>query len=122
MKELIVESLLGRMKDISIELLQLDLEEEANFDLLLLLQVEKAELRERVEKRLVNEQRVYTNSERLILAECLELEQRLLEVFNYLQGKANRELSLISNGKITRNAYQQEMTQINGYFIDSKSK
>ncbi|WP_028608234.1 hypothetical protein [Paenibacillus harenae] len=122
MSEAAVESLLSRMKDISTELLQLDLEEEANFNLLLLLQVEQSELRERVDEGLISERRTYTDAEKSILAECLGLEKQLLEVFRHLSEQANRELSLIANGKITRNAYLQEATQINGYFIDSKSK
>ncbi|MFF2483649.1 hypothetical protein [Paenibacillus sp. NPDC058071] len=116
---LTVNQILEEMKETGVSMLSLDLEEEANHGLLFSLQNRQAELRELIRHRVELESHVYNDLERQLLMDCLTVERELMKKMLLLKEEAGKQLKQISEGKRSRNAYQQDMIQHIGYFIDN---
>lgn len=114
-----VQQWLQEMKEVAESILIIDLEEEANDELLLSLQNKQMELRESIEQLVVNNQHSYDEIERQLLDDCLTLERQIERKFRAIQLEASEQLIRISSGKRSRDAYQGEEIRHMGYFIDS---
>ncbi|MFF2889988.1 hypothetical protein [Paenibacillus sp. NPDC057967] len=116
-----VESLLLELLELTRSINQLDLEEEANYDLLLSLQDQQVKLRESISQIIESSNYIYSEADRDIMKECIELEH--ISRNRYLQFKthASSKLELISGSRKSRGAYQGEYIQHTGYFIDKQN-
>jgi hypothetical protein len=115
----LVVQLLEDMAACELSILELDLEREGQAEELRQLQDTQVELRNKLEAASLREWS-QDPSVRAKLSHCIELEQdvnRKLSIYrNYVSGQLNR----LQEGSKSRNLYNQEYSQAEGYFIDSK--
>ncbi|MGG3453236.1 hypothetical protein [Paenibacillus rhizolycopersici] len=114
------ESLLLELRDVTRAISELDLENEADYGLLHSLQYDQAQLREQIDQLSQSNGFSYTESDRSILLECIELEKTNKEAFAQKRQEARMELNRINKSRKSKNAYLGEYTQHMGYFIDSQ--
>ncbi|KRE38777.1 hypothetical protein [Paenibacillus sp. Soil724D2] len=113
-----MEHLLENLRETTGQISHLDLNEEANESLLLSLQNEQVELRQKIEETLLDERRSFTEHERQYLRACLVMEQNNIERFKTTQQSLVGQLQRINSGKVSRELYHYEEEQNVGFFID----
>ncbi|SDO61424.1 hypothetical protein SAMN04487897_1183 [Paenibacillus sp. yr247] len=113
-----VEHLLENLRETTIQISRLNLDEEANDSLLLSLQNNQVELRHQIEEILLEEGRSFNEHEKPYIKECFMLEQNNLEKFKTIQQSLVGKLQRINSGKVSRELYQYEEEQSVGFFID----
>lgn len=113
-----MERLLENLRETTSQISHLDLNEEANESLLLSLQNEQVELRQKIEEKLLDERRSFTEHERQYLSACLVIEQNNLERFKTIQQSMVGQIQRINSGKVSRELYHHEEEQSVGVFID----
>ncbi|EOS54110.1 hypothetical protein RW092_16075 [Paenibacillus sp. 3LSP] len=114
-----VTNLLLELRDLIRAISALDLENEADYETLLSLQYNQALLRERIDQLSQVKDFSYTESDRSILQECIDLEMKNNEAFAQKLQEASMELKRINESRKSKNTYLGEYTQHVGYFIDS---
>ncbi|WP_018754760.1 hypothetical protein [Paenibacillus terrigena] len=107
-----------RLKDISIELYSLDLEDGENLEMLSLLQEEQEKLREELTDWMPR----FMKDENLkeVIQECIFLEQRLGEKLINQRAQAQDQILRMQAGTRSKNAYSSVFHQTEGYFVDKK--
>jgi hypothetical protein len=113
-----VEHWLLEMKGITESIIEIDLGKDSNDSLLLLLQEKQLEIRESIERYVVNERYSYSETEILLLKECLSLEREISLKVQKMYLESSDQIKHISSGKRSRDAYQNDTIQHIGYFID----
>lgn len=120
MKSSAAENLLLELRDITRAISDLDLENEADYESLHSLQYDQAQLREKIDQLSQMNGFSYTESDRSILLECIELEKTNNEAFAQKRQAARMELNRINESRKSKNTYLGEYRQHVGYFIDSQ--
>ncbi|MBD3920829.1 hypothetical protein H8B09_18830 [Paenibacillus sp. PR3] len=114
-----VDELLKELKDVAHSVLQINLKEEANHGLLLLLQDQQADIRKKIDEVTSDSFSGYTPEQLDILRDCIEMEQENINRVELMKAEIGEKIANLSKSKIGRNAYQGEMIQHIGYFIDN---
>lgn len=114
-----VTDLLLELRDLTRAISALDLENEANYESLHSFQRNQALLREQIDQLSQVKDFSYTESDKRILQECVDLEKRNNEAFAQKLQEAGIELKRINESRKSKNTYLGEYTQHMGYFIDS---
>ncbi|WP_239615876.1 hypothetical protein [Cohnella mopanensis] len=109
---------LEELKESTEAIANIDLEEEANDELLLFLQNKQVEIRNRIDVYRDTNTYSYDDKDRQLIRECLDLEDQIKQKFQAMYSEASNELARINSGKRSRDAYQGEEIQSMGYFID----
>ncbi|GIP47424.1 hypothetical protein J53TS2_10150 [Paenibacillus sp. J53TS2] len=112
-------SKLHRMRDISIELCQIDLDDEASFQVIIKLQEEQVSLREMLNGLISN----YRNVDQIqqLFIECYEYEKELQQKILQKRLFAEEQIDKIRAGALSKNVYSGYFRQPEGYFFDSRN-
>lgn len=113
-----VQQWLEEMIETTNAIINIDLEEEANVELLLFLQNKQSDIRVSIDQYMGTHQHSYNEKEKQLIGDCLMLEMHIANKFRELQLEATHQLSRVQSGKRSRNAYQGDEIQPMGYFID----
>jgi hypothetical protein len=112
-----IEQLLHQLRDVTIEISCVDLEE-ANNGLLFSLQNRQAKLRHDINTILQQEQRELTDSEKCYIADCIVLERQNLGKFEAIYRQSWEQLRNIRAGRQSKKLYSDEGEPYMGFFID----
>ncbi|MFD0617382.1 hypothetical protein ACFQZR_07880 [Paenibacillus sp. GCM10027629] len=109
---------LHRMRDISVQLHELNFKAEEHLEQLAVLQQEQALLRDRLTPWI--SQLGQDADTREIIQECIVLEQSLHDKLTECQDWVKEQIYKLRIGTMSKNAYSDVYYQTEGYFVDRK--
>jgi|GEM_PF-2641850 hypothetical protein len=114
-----VEQHLVEMQQITLNILSIDFDDEANHGLLFSLQNKQRDIRKEIEIAVAAHSHAYSQHEFDLLSSCMDLERQIAIKLSAQYAEVKEKVQQISNGKRSRHAYQSDSIQHYGYFIDS---
>lgn len=108
------------LKEITKEILLLDLTNDSDVEQLSMLQSKQFDFRSQLESLGVGQSQPLSDEVKAVLQECLALEMELNKRYMDKKEEIEIQLNKVKKGRQMKSMYQQNYTQTDGYFIDRK--